>query len=126
MAERSVSSLDPPSTSFHALQVFEAHLIDLQASGQLAMRQVFEAHLKRVDRWFTFELSTLRPRPLEHLQAVILQEALLIAIEVANAGTRVDSPFLEQVGLDVRDHQQLLTVREADVALVEQVIDVWR
>ena len=39
-----------------------------------------------------------------------LKEALLIAIEVANAGARVDSPLLEQVGFDVWDHQQFLIV----------------
>ena len=46
-------------------------------------------------RWFTFELSTLRPWPLEHLQAVELQKALLISIEVTDPRARVDSPLLE-------------------------------
>src|SRR5215212_2099504 len=63
---------------------------------------------------------------LEDVHAMVVKVGALLSGEIADAHTGVDAPSIEKLAPDFWDDQQLLASGEADVALVEQVIDVRR
>lgn len=65
-----------------------------------------------------------RPRLAEDIQAVIGQVAGLIRRELADIGVLINMPRAQHLGIECRRGHQLAIVRKADLACVEQMVDV--
>src|SRR6185436_10265475 len=77
-------------------------------------------------RSFARAQASFEQRALEHIYSVVVQIRTLLSREFADSYTSVDSPRVHQLVFDLWNNYQLLTPGEGDVALVEQMIDVWR
>lgn len=66
------------------------------------------------------------PCAVEDVRPVIFKKRLLLSSERADPSASVDPPFGKQARANVGNDQKLFTTREADVTLIEQMIDVRR
>lgn len=74
----------------------------------------------QVDEGLLFE-----KRALEHVRAVVVQVGVLLPGELADSHAGVNAPGVEQLVSDFRNDDQFLTSGKRDVALIEEVVDVW-